>query len=125
MLRDRALALSSRRARRRICCWSRFAAPPTATARSGPHLLLRVVTAAVTARRVADRASEPDSLVGLTPRERETAILVGERLSNAEISGRLRMGITTVKTHVASAMAKTGSDNRVQLAVTVVRARLR
>lgn len=74
---------------------------------------------------MADRASEPDSLVGLTPRERETAILVGEGLSNAEISGRLRMGITTVKTHVASAMAKTGSDNRVQLAVTVVRARLR
>ncbi|WP_306660388.1 response regulator transcription factor [Rhodococcus opacus] len=74
---------------------------------------------------MADRASEPDSLVGLTPRERETAILVGERLSNAEISGRLRMGITTVKTRVASAMAKTGSDNRVQLAVTVVRARLR
>ncbi|WP_197487761.1 response regulator transcription factor [Rhodococcus sp. ACPA1] len=90
-----------------------------------PHLLLRVVTAAVTARRVADPASEPDSLVGLTPCERETAILVGEGLSNAEISGRLRMGITTVKTHVASAMAKTGSDNRVQLAVTVVRARLR
>ena len=77
------------------------------------------------ARRVADPASEPDSLVGLTPCERETAILVGEGLSNAEISGRLRMGITTVKTHVASAMAKTGSDNRVQLAVTVVRARLR
>ncbi|MDV7090918.1 response regulator transcription factor [Rhodococcus opacus] len=51
--------------------------------------------------------------------------MVGEGLSNAEISGRLRMGITTVKMHVASAMAKTGSDNRVQLAVKVVRARLR
>jgi len=38
-------------------------------------------------------------------------------LSNPEIAARLHLGVTTVKTHVANLMAKTGSSDRVQLAI--------
>lgn len=54
---------------------------------------------------------------GVTEREREVLALVGQGLSNPEIATRLHLGVTTVKTHVASLMAKTGSANRVQLAI--------
>jgi DNA-binding NarL/FixJ family response regulator len=57
---------------------------------------------------------------GLTTREAEVLALVGEGLSNPEIAARLGLGVTTVKTHVANLMAKTGSANRVQLAVYAV-----
>ncbi len=43
--------------------------------------------------------------------------LVGEGLGNTEIAERLHIGVTTVKTHVTSLMAKTGSPNRVRLAL--------
>jgi DNA-binding NarL/FixJ family response regulator len=65
----------------------------------------------------------PDSSVlpGLTARERDVLVLVGEGLSNQEIADRLHLGITTVKTHVANLMTKTDSPNRVRLAVLAVR----
>ncbi|MFI9045611.1 response regulator [Streptomyces sp. NPDC053427] len=53
----------------------------------------------------------------ITPREREVLGLLGAGLSNKEIADRLHLGVTTVKTHVASLMAKTGRDNRIRLAV--------
>ncbi|MFJ4777948.1 response regulator [Streptomyces sp. NPDC088762] len=56
----------------------------------------------------------------ITPREREVLGLLGEGLSNKEIADRLHLGVTTVKTHVASLMAKTGRDNRIRLAVLAV-----
>ncbi|MFG2752045.1 response regulator transcription factor [Streptomyces xanthophaeus] len=56
----------------------------------------------------------------ITPREREVLGLLGVGLSNKEIADRLHLGITTVKTHVASLMAKTGRDNRIRLAVLAV-----
>lgn len=43
--------------------------------------------------------------------------LVGAGLSNAEIGGRLHLGVTTVKTHVSAAMEKLELRNRVQAAV--------
>ncbi|QVI24359.1 response regulator transcription factor [Nocardia tengchongensis] len=43
--------------------------------------------------------------------------LLTEGLSNAEIAARLVLGVTTVKTHVTNLMAKTGSPNRVRLAI--------
>ncbi|MEU9827269.1 LuxR C-terminal-related transcriptional regulator [Micromonospora chersina] len=43
--------------------------------------------------------------------------LVGEGLSNTEIADRLHIGVTTVKTHITSLMAKTNSPNRVRLAL--------
>ncbi|MFB7940005.1 response regulator [Streptomyces sp. NPDC004779] len=57
---------------------------------------------------------------GITPREREVLGLLGVGLSNKEIADRLHLGVTTVKTHVASLMAKTGRDNRIRLAVLAV-----
>jgi DNA-binding NarL/FixJ family response regulator len=43
--------------------------------------------------------------------------LIGEGWSNQEIADRLHLGVTTVETHVANLMDKTGCDNRVRLAV--------
>ena len=54
---------------------------------------------------------------GVTDRERDVLALVAEGLSNPEIATRLHLGVTTVKTHVANLMTKTGSANRVQLAL--------
>lgn len=58
----------------------------------------------------------------LTPREREVLALVGSGLSNMEIAERLHVGVTTVKTHVSSLLAKTGTANRIGLAVLAARA---
>ncbi|MFE3291657.1 response regulator [Rhodococcus sp. NPDC059234] len=75
-------------------------------------------------RRVVERALDTNPAavadapaVALTGRENEVLALVGEGLSNQEIADRLHLGVTTVKTHVANLMDKTGCDNRVRLAV--------
>ncbi|MEV4187436.1 response regulator transcription factor, partial [Streptosporangium canum] len=54
---------------------------------------------------------------GLTDRELEVLALVGVGLSNAEIADALHVGVTTVKTHVSTAMDKLGLRNRTQAAV--------
>lgn len=75
-------------------------------------------------RRLVDRAldtgppeDEDAGTAALTAREQEVLALVGEGLSNQEIADRLHLGVTTVKTHIANLMDKTGCDNRVRLAV--------
>ena len=57
----------------------------------------------------------------MTPREREVLALVGTGLSNQDIANRMNIGITTVKTHVARLMERTGSPNRVHLALLAVK----
>ncbi|MEV6065460.1 response regulator transcription factor [Nocardia sp. NPDC052001] len=80
-----------------------------------PPLLRRLVDRVVTTR---DEATESDTAApDLTPREREVLALVGEGFGNQEIADRLHLGVTTVKTHIANLMEKTGRDNRVRLAV--------
>ncbi|WP_225728573.1 MULTISPECIES: response regulator transcription factor [unclassified Nocardia] len=83
-----------------------------------PAVLHRLVDAAVAAR---DLPAEPAAPQGLTPREADVLALVAAGLSNAEIAARLHLGITTVKTHVANLLAKTGTTNRVRLAVLGIR----
>ncbi|UQU66739.1 response regulator transcription factor [Couchioplanes caeruleus] len=68
-------------------------------------------------RAVHARAGRPQPVAGLTARERDVLNLVAEGLSNTEIAERLHIGVTTVKTHITSLMAKTGSPNRVRLAL--------
>ncbi|KAA0101383.1 DNA-binding response regulator [Mycolicibacterium sp. P1-18] len=82
-----------------------------------PHLLRRLVTRAVQAGDGGTAAAADPLEAPLTTRELEVLPLVVEGLSNQEIADRLHLGVTTVKTHVANLMEKTGSANRVQLAV--------
>lgn len=76
------------------------------------EVLQRLVRRAVHARSGAPRPAP-----GLTARERDVLELVAEGLSNTEIADRLHIGVTTVKTHITSLMTKTGSPNRVRLAL--------
>jgi DNA-binding NarL/FixJ family response regulator len=68
-------------------------------------------------RAVHARAETPQPAQGLTARERDVLNLVAAGLSNTEIADRLHIGVTTVKTHITSLMTKTGSPNRVRLAL--------
>ena len=53
----------------------------------------------------------------LTPREREVAALIAMGLSNDEISRKIYVSPSTVKTHAARAMTKLGARDRAQLVV--------
>ncbi|MEV5764919.1 response regulator transcription factor [Micromonospora sp. NPDC052213] len=68
-------------------------------------------------RAVHARAETPRPVEGLTAREQDVLNLVAEGFSNTEIAERLHIGVTTVKTHITSLMTKTGSPNRVRLAL--------
>jgi DNA-binding NarL/FixJ family response regulator len=86
-------------------------------------VLRRLVEHAVRSQAAAPVAPQRELPRGVTEREAEVLELVGQGLSNPEIAERLHLGVTTVKTHVASLMAKTGSANRVQLAVYAAKGR--
>jgi DNA-binding NarL/FixJ family response regulator len=58
-------------------------------------------------------------LAGLTDRELEVALAVGEGASNAEIAASLFMSEATVKAYVSRLLAKLGVSNRVQVAILV------
>lgn len=53
----------------------------------------------------------------LTEREEEVLLTVARGRTNAEIAADLHIGLSTVKTHVASLMAKIGARNRVEIAM--------
>ncbi|MFI5938178.1 response regulator [Actinoplanes sp. NPDC051494] len=86
-------------------------------AASGDSAFSREVLQRLVHRAVHARPGEHRDLPGLTDRERDVLALVAEGLGNAEIGERLHIGVTTVKTHVTSLMAKTNSPNRVRLAL--------
>ncbi|WP_407705581.1 response regulator [Streptomyces niveiscabiei] len=73
-------------------------------------------------RRLLERLSEPEPEPvepagppdGLTLRETEVLILIADGLSNQEISRRLHVSTTTVKTHINNLFAKTGLKDRAQ-----------
>jgi DNA-binding NarL/FixJ family response regulator len=100
---------------------------------AGPELLVQAVRAAaagdaliapsVTARLLetfsdAARAPAPaQPLESLTAREEEVLVRVARGLTNAEIADALYISLGTVKSHLASLMAKIGARNRVELAM--------
>ncbi|WP_067502268.1 response regulator transcription factor [Actinoplanes sp. TFC3] len=86
-------------------------------AAAGDSPFSQAVLSRLVNRAVHARAGAPRVVTGLTARERDVLQLVGEGLSNTEIADRLHIGVTTVKSHVTSLMAKTGSPNRVRLAL--------
>jgi DNA-binding NarL/FixJ family response regulator len=83
-----------------------------------PDVLRRLVNEAVRARQsTRPPGHDAPALPDLTVREQQVLTLVASGLSNGEIAERLHVGVTTVKTHVASLMTKTNATNRVRLAV--------
>ncbi len=60
----------------------------------------------------------------LSPREREVAQLMVDGLYNEEIARELSVALPTVKTHITRIRTKTGSRNRVEAVVAVLRAGL-
>ena len=98
---------------------------------SGPELLIQAVHAAangealiapgVTARLLATFADAHGTpppvqpIEPLTGREEEVLITVARGRTNAEIAEELHVSLSTVKTHLASLMAKLGARNRVEL----------
>ncbi|MBK9474696.1 MAG: response regulator transcription factor [Tetrasphaera sp.] len=99
---------------------------------AGPDLLVQAVHAAasgdaliapnVTRRLLAtlvDQApqSATQPIDPLTEREEEVLALLARGRTNAEIAAELFISLSTVKTHIASVMAKLGVRNRVEIAM--------
>lgn len=100
---------------------------------AGPELLVQAVRAAasgealiapsVTVRLLAAFADLPTGrapaqpIDPLTAREEDVLLAVAQGLANAEIADSLRISLSTVKTHLASLMAKLGARNRVEIAM--------
>lgn len=99
---------------------------------AGPELLVQAIHAAangdaliapnVTRRLLsafADQSSATPAqpVVPLTGREEEVLALVARGRTNVEIATELYVGLSTVKTHVASLMTKLGARNRVELGI--------
>jgi DNA-binding CsgD family transcriptional regulator len=72
-------------------------------------------------RMVTSNPDDPRSTGDITARESQVLGLVAEGLSNRSIAARLFLSPRTVEKHVERLMAKTGSANRAQLAIYVLR----
>ena len=100
---------------------------------AGPALLIQAIHAAaegdaliapsITARLLATfadasgvhPAAQPTE--PLTAREEEVLLTVARGRTNGEIADELHISLSTVKTHLASLMAKLGARNRVEIAM--------
>ena len=98
---------------------------------AGPELLVQAIHAAangdaliapnVTVRLLAAFSDPPTGqprvqpIEPLTGREEEVLVTVARGRTNAEVADELHISLSTVKTHLASLMAKLGARNRVEL----------
>ena len=82
---------------------------------------VRLVDASLTRRVIAEFARRKSIFTSssevLTPRELDCVAQLCQGMSNNEIAATLFLEPSTVKTHLSSAMAKTGTHNRVQLVI--------
>lgn len=83
----------------------------------GDALLAPEVTRRLIGRFAATAAGASWPIEQLTERERETLRLVGQGLSNAEISDALFVTQTTVRTYVSRVLSKLSARDRAQLVV--------
>jgi DNA-binding NarL/FixJ family response regulator len=79
-----------------------------------PKITVRLL-AAFAERGTATAPAQP--IEPLTAREEEVLLLVARGLTNAELADELHISLSTVKTHLASLMAKLGARNRVEMAM--------
>lgn len=84
-----------------------------------PSVIQQVISLAT--RSAGDGRAERarTQLEGLTEREREVAVAIGQGKANADIAAELYMSIATVKAYVTRIFYKLGVDNRVQVAMKV------
>ncbi|PPK64996.1 AAA family ATPase [Actinokineospora auranticolor] len=87
-----------------------FPAPRVAAAARG---LLRSAGESVRQRRRGTDAVPAElRLAGVTAREYDVLVLIGQRMTNREISERLFLSRRTIDTHVSNLLAKTGQPDR-------------
>ena len=87
----------------------------TGEAQLAPQVARRLVERVLSS--LPARPSPARRLPDLSPREIDVLRLLAGGLSNAEIAGRLYLAHTTVKSYVASVLAKLGVRDRVQATV--------
>jgi DNA-binding NarL/FixJ family response regulator len=79
-----------------------------------PNVTVRLLEAFADAAPLSPR---PQPIEPLTEREEQVLVTVARGLSNGEIASELYITLSTVKTHLASLMAKLGARNRVEIAI--------
>jgi len=79
-----------------------------------PNVTVRLLEAFAGA---APAAQVPQPIEPLTEREEQVLLAVARGLSNNEIASELYITLSTVKTHLASLMAKLNARNRVEIAI--------
>ncbi|MER7892864.1 response regulator transcription factor [Micromonospora sp. NPDC094482] len=96
------------------------------TVAAGGAILSADITGAVLERvRSTGPATRVDlAAYQLTARETDVLTLIGGGLNNDEIARSLHLSMSTVKTHVANVLAKTGSRDRVRAAILAIQAGL-
>ncbi|RKN22176.1 DNA-binding response regulator [Micromonospora musae] len=96
------------------------------TVAAGGAILSAEITGAVLERvRSTGPATRVDlAAYQLTARETDVLTLIGAGLNNDEIARSLHLSMSTVKTHVANVLAKTGSRDRVRAAILAIQAGL-
>jgi DNA-binding NarL/FixJ family response regulator len=88
-------------------------------AANGDALIAPSVTARLLGAFAASGPSEPvaQPIDALTEREEEVLAAVARGRTNGEIAEEMHITLSTVKTHIASLMAKLGARNRVEIAM--------
>lgn len=64
---------------------------------------------------VANMQPCEDTLLGLTPKERQIALLLRQGASNKQLALELQVGLPTIKTHLINLFRKTGVASRTEL----------